>query len=295
MIYLLIGLSLVISAFFSYLLIPHIGVIARRKKLFDLPPGATFARNASPRLGGVVFVPVVFFSLAFAVGVWYTYGTYIPQPLVYTFVPEFCLFVCGLTLLYICGIKEDLIGTRPGSKLLVQLLAASFLPLAGLWINNLYGLCGIDRIPAWAGIPLTLFAVVFITGALELTDTSGGIAPGAGSAALAVSGCLFLHGRLFIYALLSFVSLGALLPLFYYTISGKGALREKTGMGSAGRLSLGYILSFLFVRYAVCQPEISACAGGSIVTLAAWMVPAAVCCLPAGKKAPRPYKKTKKE
>ncbi len=294
MIYFLIGLSLVISAFFSYLLIPHIGVIARRKKLFDLPAGATLARHASPRLGGVVFVPVVFFSLAFAVGVWYTYGAYIAQPLAYAFVPEFCLFVCGLTLLYIYGIKEDLIGSRLRSKLLVQLLAASFLPLAGLWINNLYGLGGIGRIPAWAGIPLTLFAVVAITGAIELTDTSGGIASGVGSAALAVSGALFLHERLFIYALLSFVTLGALLPLFCYTISGKSAPRGKTGMGSAGRLSLGYILSFLFIRYAVCEPELSASAEGCTVMLSAWMIPAVVCYLPAVEKASRRQKKIKK-
>lgn len=229
-------------------------------------------------------MPVVFFSLAFAVGVWYTYGAYIAQPLAYAFVPEFCLFVCGLTLLYICGIKEDLIGTRLRSKLLVQLLAASFLPLAGLWINNLYGLGGIGRIPAWAGIPLTLFAVVFITGAIELIDTVSGIAPGIGSAALAVGGTLFLHERLFIYALLSFVTLGTLLPLFYYTITGKGALRGKTGMGSAGRLALGYILSFLFIRYAVCEPELSASAEGCISMLAAWLVPAVVCYPAAEKK-----------
>lgn len=50
------------------------------------------------------------------------------------------LFMCtGLTLLFIVGIADDLIGVRYRQKFLVQLIAASMFPLAGLYINDFMG------------------------------------------------------------------------------------------------------------------------------------------------------------
>lgn len=50
------------------------------------------------------------------------------------------LFMCtGLTLLYIVGIADDLIGVRYRQKFIVQLIAAFMFPLAGLYINDFTG------------------------------------------------------------------------------------------------------------------------------------------------------------
>ena len=47
-----------------------------------------------------------------------------------------------LSLIHIC-IADDLIGVRYRQKFLVQLVAAAMFPLAGLYINDFYGLLGI--------------------------------------------------------------------------------------------------------------------------------------------------------
>lgn len=267
-IYLLYGLQILaflVSVFFSWLIIPRILVVAFRKRLFDQPDERKIHTEAIPRLGGLSFVPTIFFSLAFILGLRYLTGSPIPPAQVYYIIPEFCFLVCGLTLLYLSGIKDDLVGLRYRTKFVIQLIASVFFPLSGLWINNLYGLFGINELPAWLGIPFTCFAVVFITNAINLIDGIDGLASGLSSVALAVLGSLFLHERLWLYATLAFSTLGVLLPFFYYNVFGQAERCKKIFMGDTGSLTLGYILSFLAVRYSAYNPEMAPFAEGAIV------------------------------
>ena len=55
---------------------------------------------------------------------------------------------------------------------------ASMFPLAGLWINNLYGLAGIHELSPYIGIPLTILMTVFIINAINLIDGIDGLASG---------------------------------------------------------------------------------------------------------------------
>ena len=66
-----------------------------------------------------------------------------------------------------CG-RPDRVRYR--QKFLVQLVAAAMFPLAGLYINDFYGLLGIHYVSSFIGVPLTLLLVVFITNAVNLID-----------------------------------------------------------------------------------------------------------------------------
>ena len=68
--------------------------------------------------------------------------------------PECTLLVCGMVLLYLTGIADDLVGVRYHQKFIIQILCASLFPIAGLWINDLYGLFGIYALPSYVGILL---------------------------------------------------------------------------------------------------------------------------------------------
>lgn len=265
MFYLLIITSFLLSILLSWLIIPRILVVAFRKRLFDMPDARKIHSQAIPRLGGLSFVPTILFSVAFVLGLQYTLGHNLPSALLPYIVPEFCFLVCGLVLLYLSGIKDDLVGLRYRTKFLVQIIAALFFPLSGLWINNLYGLFGIHELSAWIGIPFTILGVVFITNAINLIDGIDGLASGLSSVALAVLGSLFLHERLWLYATLAFSTLGVLLPFFYYNVFGQAERCKKIFMGDTGSLTLGYILSFLAIRYSAYNPEIAPFAEGAIV------------------------------
>ena len=265
MIYIFIAISLFISIVLSALIIPRILVVAFRKKLFDIPDERKVHSGIIPRLGGISFVPTILFSLAFTTGLRYLIGYEIAIESLHFIVPEFYFLVCGLTLLYLSGIKDDLVGLRYRSKFVIQIIAASLIPLSGLWINNLYGLFGIEELTPWLGIPFTILLTVFIVNAINLIDGIDGLASGLSSISLLTLGSLYIYYDQWIYAMLAFSTLGVLLPFFYYNVFGNVDRCKKIFMGDTGSLTLGYILAFLAISYTNNNPERAPYSEGAIV------------------------------
>lgn len=262
---LLIIIGIIISILLSSLIIPRILVVAFRKRLFDIPNERKIHQGIVPRLGGISFVPTILFTLSFVTGSRYLIGYGIPEGMLYIIVPEFYFLICGLTLLFLAGIKDDLVGLRYRSKFVVQIIAACLIPLSGLWINNMYGILGIHALTPWLGIPFTIFVIVFICNAINLIDGIDGLASGLSCVSLLILGSLFLYNQLWVYALLAFASFGVLIPFFYYNVFGKVDRCKKIFMGDTGSLTLGYILSFLVVRYSSCAPDIIPYSEGAII------------------------------
>ena len=131
----------------------------------------------------------------------------------------------------------------------MQIISAAFFPLAGLYINNFYGLFGIYEISTFVGIPLTMLLAVFITNAINLIDGIDGLASSLSMVALTILGVIFIHNQQWIYALLAFVCVGILIPFFSYNVFGNADRGRKIFMGDTGSLTLGYILSFFVIKY----------------------------------------------
>ena len=256
----LANLYIIISAFVSAvilgrIIIPNILIISLRKRLFDVPDERKVHKRPIPRLGGVTFFPVILFSLCVFTAVRLMTGHGPADTSTTDLVCEFLFLTGGLTLLYIVGIADDLIGVRYRKKFLVQIISAAMFPLLGLYINNFYGLFGIYLIPAEVGIPLTMLLVVFITNAINLIDGIDGLASGLSMVALLVFGVLFVHFRMWSYAMLAFVTVGVIIPFFSYNVFGSADLGRKIFMGDTGSLTLGYILSFFVIKYCMYEPD----------------------------------------
>lgn len=254
------NLYIIISAFVSAvilgrIIIPNILIISLRKRLFDVPDERKVHKRPIPRLGGVTFFPVILFSLCVFTAVRLMTGHGPVDTSTTDLVCEFFFLTGGLTLLYIVGIADDLIGVRYRKKFLVQIISAAMFPLSGLYINNFYGLFGIYLIPAEVGIPLTMLLVVFITNAINLIDGIDGLASGLSMVALLVFGVLFVHFRMWSYAMLAFVTVGVIIPFFSYNVFGSADLGRKIFMGDTGSLTLGYILSFFVIKYCMYEPD----------------------------------------
>ena len=247
--YIFIVLAFVISVFVARLIIPRILIISLRKKLFDIPDARKIHKRAIPRLGGVSFFPTILFSCCLVLAFRSLTGYNISDFQVSYVLPECLFLICGMTLLYLTGIADDLIGVRYRQKFVVQILCACFLPISGLWINDLYGLFGVHVISAWVGIPFTVLTIVFITNAVNLIDGIDGLASGLSSVALLVFGVLFIEKGLWMYSIIAFSTFGVLVPFFYYNVFGSVERARKIFMGDTGSLTLGYILSFLAVKY----------------------------------------------
>lgn len=267
------NLYIIIAAFITAvilgrIIIPNILVISMRKRLFDEPDARKIHKRPIPRLGGVTFFPVIVFTLCTFTAIHLFKGHFVYNIITLNTAREMLFLISGLTLLYIVGIADDLIGVRYRKKFVVQIISAAMFPIAGLYINSFYGLFGINEIDPIIGIPFTMLLVVFITNAINLIDGIDGLASGLSMVALVVFGVIFVHFQSWLYALLAFVSVGVIIPFFSYNVFGHADRGRKIFMGDTGSLTLGYILSFFVIRFCMHEPNSMMQVQGSPVLIA---------------------------
>lgn len=267
------NLYIIIAAFITAvilgrIIIPNILVISMRKRLFDEPDARKIHKRPIPRLGGVTFFPVIVFTLCTFTAIHLFKGHFVYNIITLNTAREMLFLISGLTLLYIVGIADDLIGVRYRKKFVVQIISAAMFPIAGLYINSFYGLFGINEIDPIIGIPFTMLLVVFITNAINLIDGIDGLASGLSMVALVVFGVIFVHFQSWLYTLLAFVSVGVIIPFFSYNVFGNADRGRKIFMGDTGSLTLGYILSFFVIRFCMHEPNSMMQVQGSPVLIA---------------------------
>lgn len=244
--------SFFFSAICGFVFIPLIQNFCKEKNLYDIPNVRKLHKSAIPRLGGISFLPSMLLAIIltlffFNSGVGGTEVTFSLWSL---------YFFISLMLIYGVGLIDDLIGLGAKTKFSVQVLAASLLPLSGLYINDFYGFMGIDGIPYYIGAPLTVFIIVFITNAYNLIDGIDGLA--AGLSMIALGGFLvsFLNEGLWLYGLLIAGLMGVLVPFLFFNLWGNPSKNRKIFMGDSGSLTLGFILGFLCVKYSMDNPVV---------------------------------------
>ena len=260
--------ALIIAAAAGQLIIPNILLISMRKRLFDMPDQRKVHKHPIPRLGGVSFFPVILFVMCITTvlrmhigilpNVFFTANTAI----------EMLCLIAGLTMLYLLGIADDLVGIRYRQKFFVQIIVASLFPISGLYINDFYGLLFINEITPYIGIPLTMLLTVFITNAINLIDGIDGLSSGLCLVALTMLGLFFAYSQLWMYVLLAVSCIGILSTFFLYNVFGKAERGRKIFMGDTGSLTLGYILSFLIMKFSMSVDGYEAIAGGSPLVIA---------------------------
>ena len=246
------------------IIIPRILVISLRKRLFDQPDSRKVHHRPISRLGGVTFFPVILIVMC-TIGLLQFYEM---EKITSSVISESLCLVAGLMLLYMIGVCDDLIGVRYRRKFEVQILAAAFLPFAGLSIQNLGGLFGWYEISPLVGVPLTMLLTVFLINAINLIDGIDGLASGLCMVAITLFGMSFaLHGS-WMYALLAFASVGVLVPFFFYNVFGNANRGHKIFMGDTGSLTLGFILSVMVVKYVSVMVQESSRLDGAPVVMA---------------------------
>lgn len=248
-----IFLCLVLSFIFSFVFLPQIIKISKRKQLYDIPNGRKSHKKKVSRLGGIAFFPSIVLSMALVVGYRYLISFPLSEQLTGTILLEFLFLAAGCLFLFMMGIEDDLIGVRYRKKFITQFLVASLLPISGFYLDNLYGLFGLYILPDYVAIPFTILLIVFITNAINLIDGIDGLAAGGSSLSFFVLGLMFFHKGLWLYSMLAFSAVGCLIPFLYFNIWGHRG--RKMFMGDAGSLSLGYLLSFLVIKYATYVSE----------------------------------------
>lgn len=229
--YFLIAVLFIFAVFMGWIITPQILLIAFRKRLFDSVGSRKVHNGVIPRLGGVVFAPIQCCLLVVSMFFIYKLGITVYAQDPFTILFQFLLLMTGLLILSMVGIVDDLIRIDYRKKFMAQIISASFFPLSGLWINDLYGLLGITFLSPWIGVPLTIFVTVFIINAINLIDGIDGLCSGLVAIGALIFGFLFIYGGAWLHAAFAFITAGVLCPFFYYNVFGKSKGKQRIFMG----------------------------------------------------------------
>ena len=245
--FLLFGFLFAVSL--GMVIIPRILVISHKKRLYDVPDARKVHTMPVPRLGGLSFFPVILMSMFLVIGFRLYFWDVNVSGLSFNMLYEYLFLFVGMTLLYLVGVCDDLVGVGYRYKFAVQIAAAFLLVLSGNWFDSFGGLFGIYSVPVW--VPFTVFIVVYITNAINLIDGIDGLASGLCCIALSVLSVIFFLRGQYVYALLAVCTLGILMPFWCYNVFGNANRGHKLFMGDAGSLTLGYVISFLIIHMSV--------------------------------------------
>ncbi len=248
-------LAFVISVAIGWRAIPNIVIIAKTKRLFDKPSLRKVHSDNVPRLGGISFFPTMMIAFCFALGLRYYFGLSINIEDERQFLIEFLLLNSGLFMLYMIGMADDLIGVGYKSKFWVQLAAATILVFSGLYIRYPEGLLGITDMGVIGGGALTIVLIIFAINAFNLIYGVDGLCSGIGIISLGAFAGWFIASQEYVYAMLAFSMIGVLIVFFLFNVLGK---RLKVFMGDTGSLTLGFLISFIALKfYTVASAEVA--------------------------------------
>ncbi len=149
--------------------------------------------------------------------------------------------------MYLLGVMDDLLGVSVTSKLIIQTLAASLIPMSGLWLDDLHGLLGIFELPAIIGMPLTVLLVLYITNTISMLDDVDGLASGMAMIAFSVFGWLAYLADDPLMMIVCVAMTGMLIPFFYRNVMVRRIGWRNIYLGDTGGLTIGYVLSFVVI------------------------------------------------
>lgn len=230
------------------LIIPQILLIAFRKNLFDSQDSRKIHHGTIPRLGGIAFFPAILFSIMLMFGIGRMYAPGYVVEIIPTTVTGFFFIICAVIILYLVGIADDLVGVKYRAKFIAQILASMLVVAGGIYMDNLHGFLGLHQLPLAIAVLFTILLMVFITNAINLIDGIDGLASGLSAIACAFYGCVFFLKGYYMFSMIAFATLGALVPFFYYNVFGNVRKHSKIFMGDTGALTIGMILSALSIR-----------------------------------------------
>ncbi len=225
-------LIVIISFVITFIMIPKLIGIMRYEKLMDEPNSRSSHNTKIPILGGIAF----FASLIIVL--------FLIQIYVETTISFY--IITALSILFLAGLKDDLIILSAREKIISQLLAITFLLASPeIQIHNFYGFLGFSEAPIWFTIIFSYFAMLSIINAYNLIDGIDGLAAMLGIVIFAFLGLIFYSLQLYFYFLLALVPLGFLSAFLRYNLS----KNNKIFMGDAGSMITGFLIGVLVLRF----------------------------------------------
>jgi len=225
-------LSTIVACATSITAIPVIIKISRLKNLMADPGERSSHVTKTPTLGGVA----IFASTLISYFLWEN-----PDEgrLIH-------LSICAIVILFFLGVKDDILVLSPKKKMFVQVAVSGLvIILADLRIENLFGIFGVNEVPYFISLLLTVFVFIALINAINLIDGIDGLAGGIGMIAGGMFGLWFYLNGHYALACLAFSMAGSLLGFLRFNYS----KTSKIFMGDTGSLLIGFMLTMFAIKF----------------------------------------------
>lgn len=225
-------LTVLNSFLLVYYIVPKISWVIVARKLNDKPNERSSHKGATPTMAGVAF----FITLIMAMYFIQNFDTeYIGLNL-----------IAASTLIFMVGVKDDLVVSTPKAKLLMETLATLFLFFhSAMHESSFHGFLGIYEVPSWLFYLFSVLLVLTIINAYNLIDGIDGLAAIIAIVIFSIFALIFKATDLNFYFLICLSFIGMLLAYLYYNFSST----QKIFMGDTGSLLIGFCIGFLALKF----------------------------------------------
>ena len=215
------------------LAVPSIVAVARHKGLYGTVREKKPDLKEIPTLGGVAIFAGTTVSMNLFVD---------PVSM-----PELPYLLAGILIVFLIGLRDDILFTKPIWKLTGQSAAALVLVAAGgLRIADPGSFFGLELNGGFPEIFFTVFLMVGVINSYNLIDGIDGLASGTGMLSALVFGLVFYGEGMYEWAMMAGILTGSLAAFTWFNVFGR---RNKILMGDTGSLMLGFMLSAMAVRF----------------------------------------------
>ncbi len=225
---------LFIGAFLTtYIIIPKIIWVTQVKNLAAPINGRSAHKIPTPAFGGVAFFITIILTVSLVQSIHIDYaGNHL---------------IAGLTILFMVGLKDDLIISTAKVKLVGQLIAVTFILFSPeLQITSLNGFLNIYEISPFISWPMALILMLSIINAYNLIDGIDGLAGIIGIIICSIYAVIFFFTH-HDFSFMLCISLIAILAAFLRYNLSFGT--NKIFMGDSGSLIIGFLIGFLTLRF----------------------------------------------
>lgn len=232
--YLLFTCILFLGAFITtYILIPKVILVTNAKQLSTPVNSRSAHMIPTPSFGGVAFFTTLILMISLI------------QSILVHFVGN--NLIAGLTILFMVGLKDDLVISSAKVKLIGQLIATSFVIFSPhLQITSLHGFFNIYEIPSFLSLSIALIIMLAIINAYNLIDGIDGLAGIIGIIICSIYAVIFFFSNRDFSFLICIFVIAILTAFLRYNLSSG---TNKIFMGDSGSLIIGFLIGFLTLRF----------------------------------------------
>ena len=228
-------LCFITSFALTYLAIPSIINVAKKKNLYDIPDSRKSHTELIPNLGGIAMFAGVLFSIV----LWTPFEVF----------GDTQYIICAFIIVFLIGAKDDIDPISSTKKFLGQLFAAFILVFkANIQLTSLYGIFGIYDIPYYPSMLLSMFTILVIINAFNLIDGINGLSASLSTLISITLGTWFFLIDEMQLALTGFALAGSAIAFLKFNIT-----PAKIFMGDTGAMLSGIICAILSIQFIEIQ------------------------------------------